>query len=393
MPAVVHLIRNFLPPMTSFVRNQVMNHIRYSPSVIYTQKNESPLYNEISSQFPVYSTIGSASGQWICDYLLLMTADDSKRLKGLIGEIRPDVAHIHYGVEAVLFAPVLKSLGIPALVSFYGHDCTAFPSRGFGLGAYLLRRNVFNNPAVKVVTAMSPDMEKDLLDLGCPWWKIRVHYHGIDTKKFNRPREYRDRGEVTFVMISMLDPKKGHDVLIRAFSEAISATSVPIRLKIYGKGELESQIRSMIAASGTDRIEFLGPLPFGTEEHISVLLSADAFVHPSRRSATGEKEGIPGAIVEAMSAGLPLITTLHAGIPYVVKDGETGLLIRENNINELKAAIISLAESADLRKKLGEEARAYATGNLDVRKKELDLETFYNECQYLPGPAGNYKML
>ena len=392
MPAVTHMIRNFLPPMTSFVRNQVMNHRRYTPSVIYTQKNESPLYDEISSQFPVYSTIGSSRGQWICDHLLLLTADDRKRLKGLVGEIKPDVAHIHYGVEAVLFAPVLKSLGIPALVSFYGHDCTAFPSRGYGLGAFLLRRNVFNNPAVKVITAMSPDMEKDLLALGCPWWKIRVHYHGIDTEKFNRPREYRDRGEVTFIMISMLDPKKGHDVLIRAFSEAVSATPVPIRLKIYGKGELETQVRSMIAASGTDRIEFLGPLQFGSEEHISVLLSADAFIHPSRQSATGEKEGIPGAIVEAMSAGLPVITTLHAGIPYVIKDGETGLLIRENNVNELKAAIIRLAEQADLRKRLGEAARDFATGFLDVRKKEGDLEKLYDESN-LGSTAGNCKPL
>jgi len=302
MPAVTHMIRNFLPPMTSFVRNQVMNHIRYTPSVICTQKNESPLFSEISSCSPVYSTIGSAGGQWICDHMLLLTADGRKRLGGLLAEIKPDVAHIHYGVEAVLFAPVLKSLGIPSLVSFYGHDCTAFPSRGFGLGGFLLRRNVFNNPAVKVVTAMSPDMEKDLLNLGCPWWKIRVHYHGIDTEKFSRTHEYEDSGEVTFVMISMLDPKKGHDVLIRAFTEALASTSVPIRLKIFGKGELESQVRSMLASSGTDCIEFLGPLQFGSEEHISTLLSADVFVHPSRQSATGEKEGIPGAIVEAMAA-------------------------------------------------------------------------------------------
>lgn len=358
-----------------------MHHTRYSPSVIYTQKNESQLYREISSQFPVYSTIGSTRGQWVCDQLLLLTADDRKRLAGLIEKIKPDAAHIHYGVEAVLFAPVLKSLNIPSLVSFYGHDCTAFPSRGFGLGGMLLKRNVFNNSAVKVVTAMSPDMEKDLLALGCPGEKIRVHYHGIDTEKFNRPREYRDRGEVTFVMVSMLDPKKGHDVLIRAFTEALASTSVPIRLKIYGKGELESQLHSMIAASGTDRIQFLGPLQFGTEEHISALLSADVFIHPSRQSATGEKEGIPGAIVEAMAAGLPVITTLHAGIPYVVTDGETGLLIRENNINELKAAIISLAEHADLRKKLGQSARNYATAFLDVRIKEAELEKLYDEIK------------
>ena len=381
MPAVTHLVRNFLPPMTSFIRNQIMHHVRYEPSVIFTMKNESPLYQEISSKYPVYSPIGSASGQWICDHMLMFTPGDRKRLLGWLSEFKPDVIHIHYGVEAVLFAPLLESLNIPALVSFYGHDCTAFPSRALGLGGYLLRKKVFGNPAVKVITAMSPDMKKDLLALGCPEEKIRVHYHGIDTERFNKPREYRGQAEITFVMISMLDPKKGHDVLVEAFAGAIAETSVPIRLKIYGKGELEQQLRLQIAKTGTDRIQFYGPLQFGTEEHVSALISADVFIHPSRRPASGEKEGIPGAVVEAMAAGLPVITTLHAGIPYVVKNGETGLLVGENSVDELKAAIISLAENAGLRKKIGQAARNFTIEKLDVRTKEAELEKLYDDIK------------
>ena len=379
MPAVVHMIRNFLPPMTSFVRNQIMQHIRYDPVVIFTEKNESPLCQEISSKYPAWSPIGSEKGQWLCDHLLLFTADDRKRLINRLRETKPGLAHIHYGVEAVLYAPVLKAAGVPALVSFYGHDCTAFPSRAFGMGRYLLRKNVFNNPAVKVVTAMSPDMEKDLLALGCPPGKIRVHYHGIDTSRFSRPREYREEGEITFLMISMLDPKKGHEVLIRAFADAIAETSAPIKLLIYGKGELEKQIRAWIAQTGISRIKFCGELSFGSEEHISALLSADVFLHPSRRSASGEKEGIPGAIVEAMASGLPVISTLHAGIPYVIEDHKTGLLVRENNVEELTRAIVLLAEDTALRKQMGNAARQFASESLDIRKKEAGLENLYDE--------------
>ena len=379
MPRVVHMIRNFLPPMTSFVRNQVMQHIRYEPTVIFTGKNESPLYHEISSKYPAWSPIGSEKGQWLCDHLLLFTADDRKRLINRLRETKPALAHIHYGVEAVLFAPVLKAAGIPALVSFYGHDCTAFPSRGFGMGKYLLRRNVFNNPAVKIVTAMSPDMVKDLLALGCPPGKIRVHYHGIDTSRFGRPGEYREEGEVTFLMISMLDPKKGHDVLIKAFSRAVAMTSVPIKLLIYGKGELEAEILKQISETGSDRIRFMGPLQFGSGEQMSALSSADVFVHPSRQSASGEKEGIPGAIVEAMASGLPVISTLHAGIPYVIEDHKTGLLVRENNVEELTRAIVLLAGDSALRKQLGKAARQFASESLDLRKKEAELENLYDE--------------
>ncbi|MCX6284647.1 MAG: glycosyltransferase [Bacteroidetes bacterium] len=379
MPTVVHMIRNFLPPMTSFVRNQVMHHLRYDQEVIFTEKNESPLYHEISSKYPAWSPIGSKLGQWLCDHLLLFTADDRKRLIAKLRETKPGLAHIHYGVEAVLFAPVLKAPGIPALVSFYGHDCTAFPSRAFGLGQYLLRKNVFNNPAVRVITAMSPDMEKDLLALGCPPGKIRVHYHGIDTNRFSRPREYREQGEITFLIISMLDPKKGHDVLIRAFARAVTETQVPIKLLIYGKGELESEIRHQVSDTGLDQIRFMGPLQFGSEEHISSLYTADVFVHPSRRSASGEKEGIPGAIVEAMASGLPVLSTFHAGIPYIIKDKVTGLLVRENDTDELSNAIVLLAQDASLRKSLGRAAREYSVDVLDIRKKELELEKLYDE--------------
>ncbi|MEI6885859.1 MAG: glycosyltransferase [Bacteroidota bacterium] len=384
MPAVVHFIRNFLPPMTSFVRNQVMHHIRYEPSVVYTEKNESPLQLEIIAKCPVFSPVGSKRSQWICDHFLLFTADDRKRLLRRLDKLQPDVAHIHYGVEAVLFAPLLKRAGIPALVSFYGHDCTAFPHRGFGLGGYLLRKNVFSNPAVKIITAMSPDMEKDLLELGCPPSKLRVHYHGIDTSYFGIPRQYRDSGELTFLMISMLDPKKGHDVLIDAFAGAVRETSLPIRLKIYGKGELENDIRKQISESGTDRIEFLGPIPFGSLDHAYAVMSADVFVHPSRRSATGEKEGIPGAIVEAMTSGLPVITTRHAGIPYVIEDGVTGLLVAENNSAELKSCILHLASDSALREKLGSAAQRFAKEQLDVRKKEAELENLYDEALLKP---------
>ena len=381
MPTVVHMIRNFLPPMTSFVRNQIMNHVAYEPSVIYTEKNESPLFREISSKYPVYNLIGSRFSQWVCDHMLVFTADDRKRLSDRLKTLKPDVAHIHYGVEAVLFAPVLKALNIPALVSFYGHDCTAFPARAYGLGGYLLRKNVFGNPAVKVITAMSPDMQNDLLALGCPPEKIRVHYHGIDTFQFSRPLANSGNKEVTFLMISMLDPKKGHDVLISAFAQALKETNCPIRLKIYGKGELEEQIRQQIALTASDRIGFFGPLQFGSEDQYNALFSADVFVHPSRRSATGEKEGIPGAVIEAMAAGLPVITTRHAGIPYVVQDGVSGLLVAENSIDELKTAILHLASDAEKRQSLGLAASAFALEHLDVRKKEVDLETLYDEIK------------
>ena len=82
-----------------------------------------------------------------------------------------------------------------------------------------------------------------------------------------------------------------------------------------------------------------------------------------------------------MAAGLPVITTRHAGIPYVVQDGVSGLLVAENSIDELKTAILHLASDAEKRQSLGLAASAFALEHLDVRKKEVDLETLYDEIK------------
>ena len=67
-----------------------------------------------------------------------------------------------------------------------------------------------------------------------------------------------------------------------------------------------------------------GPTVYASEEHKKYLQNADVFVHPSVTDVNGDKEGIPGAIVEAMAAGLPVISTYHAGIPNIIKNNKTG---------------------------------------------------------------------
>jgi len=66
----------------------------------------------------------------------------------------------------------------------------------------------------------------------------------------------------------------------------------------------------------------------------------------------GDKEGIPGTIIEAMSCGLPIVSTYHAGIPYVIENNKTGLLVKEWDLDALGTAIKSTIDSQALRKKL-----------------------------------------
>jgi glycosyltransferase involved in cell wall biosynthesis len=78
-----------------------------------------------------------------------------------------------------------------------------------------------------------------------------------------------------------------------------------------------------------------------------------------------------------MANGLPVISTNHAGIPYVIRHGHTGLLADERNIDELVEYILELAHNFDKRLQLAQQGQQYVVANLDVRRKERDLEAIY----------------
>ena len=124
-------------------------------------------------------------------------------------------------------------------------------------------------------------------------------------------------------------------------------------------------------------VEMMGKVVYGSIQHFKEFQEADVFIHPSITDKNGDKEGIPGAIVEAMSAGLPVISTYHAGIPYVIENGKTGLLVNEWDVNSLANVILKLTDDYSLRKELGQSGQENALANLNLNEKERELEKIY----------------
>jgi colanic acid/amylovoran biosynthesis glycosyltransferase len=150
-------------------------------------------------------------------------------------------------------------------------------------------------------------------------------------------------------------------------------------LRIVGSGELEEKIKSYVTKNYlTNYVNLLGSMNYASKEMIEELKNADIFIHPSVIAPNGRKEGIPGTIIEAMVTGLPVISTYHAGIPYVIKNLETGILVKEWDISELMEKIKLLIDDVKLRDKLGKAGQKFAIENLDLVKKETELENIYN---------------
>ena len=384
MKNVLHLIRKNSHLKASFIKNQISHHILYQPFIVY-RFFRSQTYDRSFADFDedLYQCLNLAQDESIGErsifkVLKMISNRQAERIEEYARENNVDVLHFHYGSDAGIFYPLLKRTSLPSIVSFYGYDCSSFPKLYWNFGKHFLKRRIF--PHVNKVIAMSEDMKNDLERLGCPAGKIIVHYHGIDVQLFKSIQKYNDISDKTCLLIlSGLVPQKGHFFLLHALKSLIEKGRLNFELRIVGSGPLESKLQKFVQQNDLcSRVFFIGAVKYGSEAMFTEYRNADLFVHPSITDVNGDKEGIPGAIVEAMTAGLPIISTFHAGIPYVIENEKTGLLVNEWDVPALANAIERLMQDVELRKRLGEAAKKYAVEYLDLHKKEVELEAIYS---------------
>jgi colanic acid/amylovoran biosynthesis glycosyltransferase len=381
MPKVVsHFIRKSTQIKASFIQNQVVSHLRYTPNIIFrreSQQNDGGFGNMVVSDFQ-HLNLERKTNRTDYRFKLfkLISSADVNKIEAHLEQHQTAIAHLHYGTDAGIYAPYLKKKKIPAVVSFYGYDCSSFPRRFGGMGKYYLQNRVFKY--VDAVLAMSPDMKNDLIQIGCPEEKIIVHYYGTDVTEFQFDRDYPNKSTLRFLIISGLEDKKNHYGIMDAIASANRLSNTPIHLDIVGDGYLKENILAHMEKLQCDKIQFHGPVVYNSAAHHQFMQKADVFIHPSITSEAGDKEGIPGAIVEAMASGLPVLSTYHAGIPHVIEHMSSGFLVGEKNHDELVRAILQLANDAGLREKLGRNAQKRAMTELNLKAKEAELENIYD---------------
>jgi glycosyltransferase involved in cell wall biosynthesis len=185
--------------------------------------------------------------------------------------------------------------------------------------------------------------------------RVEVIYNAVDWRQIEPTasrRELRARlgfsdAAVVAGVIARLTPQKGHHLLFEAVARTPGLES--LRLVVVGDGELRPGLEAAVAAHGlTDRVRFLGM----RRDLGDVLAAMDIFVLPSLW------EGLPLSLLLAMGAALPVVTTRVAGIPEVVDDEVTGLLVPPGDAAALGAALVRLSGDAVLRQRLGGAARA-----------------------------------
>ncbi len=380
MKTVAHFIRKNTQLKSSFIQNQILNHINYKPVIIYKYESakDDGGFADFHNDFPTLNLASGKKFDFNFRYLKKLSRMDVKKALRFLDEWNVSILHLHYGSDSSIYSDLMRYSGRPSVVSFYGYDASSFSSAIIGYGGWLLRNRVF--PHVTKVLAMSPDMKKDLVRSNCPEDKIIVHYYGSEVNKFYwKDRTYLNKENVIFLILASLVPQKGHLFLLKALKKIIDNGISNISLRIVGGGELERQLKDFVSKNKlNDFVTFIGAVEYGSADMKKELYNADVFIHPSVTANNGDKEGIPGTIIEAMSSGLPVISTYHAGIPFVIENNVTGLLVNEWDVDGLVKAIERLVKDVDLRKKLGTAGQMYAVKFLNIKEKEIELEEIYD---------------
>ncbi|MGH8641977.1 MAG: glycosyltransferase, partial [Burkholderiales bacterium] len=167
------------------------------------------------------------------------------------------------------------------------------------------------------------------------------------------------------VAVHRFTEKKGLDRLIRA---AALLQEDGIAVELYGYGPDEEALKGLCGATGATNVAFMGPIA-GREELLSVLNGADLFVAPCVRAASGDMDGIPTVLMEAMAVGVPVLATALSSIPDLVVDGVTGFLVEDAGPQNLASRIRDVLAAAPARvDAIVQAARERVAHRFDTRK-------------------------
>jgi glycosyltransferase involved in cell wall biosynthesis len=171
---------------------------------------------------------------------------------------------------------------------------------------------------------------------------------------------------MVLVHVGRFATPKNHALLIEAFAQV--RTDAPLYLLLVGGGELEVAVRAQVAGLGLEpRVRFLGI----RADVVDILQASDVFVLSSR------VEGNPMSVMEAMAAGLPVVSTAVGGVPELVREGEMGLLVPPNDAGALAQAVQALVDAPARRQAMGAAARQHAVAHFDIRHTVRGYEQLY----------------
>ncbi|MBO3099916.1 glycosyltransferase [Gelidibacter pelagius] len=240
-----------------------------------------------------------------------------------------------YGMMGEEVLKACKILNLPLVVHFHGHDAV----RKSVLEHYENYKKLFSYERLTIVS-VSKEMTKRLIAIGCPENKIAYNVYGPANNYLSLLPKYSQK---QFISIGRFVDKKAPHLTILAFNDVLKIHN-DVVLIYAGDGVLLDSCKDLVEALGiSKKVKFPGRIT--PNEYQDYLAESLAYVQHSIEAQDGDMEGTPVSILEASAAGLPVISTIHAGIPDVILHEETGLLSQERDIIAMTKHLLWVLEN------------------------------------------------
>ena len=349
----IYSLRYPTDPDTHPVHRQIQSRIHYLPEYIY--QNPVRLVAALASVMfrPQFFRLIKVFGRDLARDFSLNRARRLGQAIVLAREIEPDrnwiYAHfLHTPSSVARYTSILT--GLPWSCSAHAKDIWTTPR-------WEIAEKLADMKWLVTCTRANSEHLKEIADSAT---KVSLLYHGLDLDRFPKPASTsKQDGEtaqtrVRIVSVGRAVSKKGYDVLVDALSRLDPGFFW--EFVHVGGGPLLQQLKQQADAHGiADNISWLGPKSF--EEVLQCYQKADIFVLASRIDSSGDRDGLPNVLMEAMTQQLACIATDISGIPELLEHDHNGLLVAPEDPDSLARSIIELGRDPEKRKRLGRQGR------------------------------------
>ncbi|MGB0679614.1 MAG: glycosyltransferase [Polyangiales bacterium] len=354
---------NFVPYSQTFIYEQAKRHKRYAAEVFCWRRLNADRFpfTPVHVAGPLYGL-----STW------------SPHFHRILGRRPFDLVHAHFGTGAIYAAPYARRHDLPLVVTFHGYDVPLLwnirrfhPAYWpFALGARAMLRQM------TLGLCDSGELRELLLAEGVPEEKLRVHKLGIDIDDF-QPAAPRARA-TRLIAVGRFVEKKGFEYVIRAFAPHAKAHP-QLRLALIGDGPRRARLQAWVERLGLGaQVDFLGVLPAAQVRE--QLRQSDILLAPSVIAKDGDRDSGLLVAKEASAAGLPVLATVHGGLPEIVEHGVTGFLAPERDVGTLSAHLATLLADDALRQRMGAAARAKMLREYNADDVRDRLEAHYDDA-------------
>lgn len=290
-----------------------------------------------------------------------------RRIARILKMLRPDVVHAQFGSDAVLIAPVTNSLNIPLVTTFHGADISVLPKSARWQSHYEILFQLGDH-----FIGVSNYICRKIIQTGADPAKVSMIHNGIRLERFqySDPVSHFNGRNIRCIHVGRLTHKKDPLSLLEAFNLARNAigNNLELTLTIAGDGPLRQAVEEKIRALHIQNcVDVLGAIPHSRVSEL--LCNSHIYTQHCATGPDGDEEGMGVSFAEASAIGLPIVSTVHNGIPDVVLDGVTGFLVPEKDVIGMAARIGELCKTPSLWRNFGSAGRKHVEMHFDLVKQ------------------------